>query len=714
MAKLVITEKPSVAKQVSDVLGVTERKDGYIEGNGYIISWCIGHLVELAQPEVYKEEWKKWDYESLPIIPKQWKYDVKENTRKQYNILCSLLNRNDVVTVICATDAGREGELIFRLVYGMAGCRKPVERLWISSLEESAIKEGFNNLKPGSAYDSLYHSALCRQEADWLVGINATRLFTVLYGGRLLKAGRVQTPTLAMVTGREDEIKNFKKEKYFIVHITCNGIDAVTEKTGNREEAEKTAACCRDGRAVVTSVTKEEKTLMPPELYDLTSLQRDANRYFGFTAKQTLEYAQSLYEKKLITYPRTDSRYLSGGMEETAGSIIKEAFKLFCKEPGQIPEAEPDTSRIINSRKVTDHHAIIPTKVFNKDCMGKIPATEQKILCLVAGKLLCATGEKHVYGTVKAGLSCNGYLFTVSGKNIIHNGWKDFEDIYKGYLDISGSSRYERLEKENNFPVLSEGQVFENVQANITEHYTTPPKHFTEDTLLSAMERAGASGTVVNAERRGLGTPATRADIIEKLVKDGFIRRDHKQLIPTEDGIKLVSVLPDTLKSPGLTAEWENALARVAEGKMDRQEFIYRIEAMVSGLVQKYKCIEIIKKDIFTPVHEKLGKCPACGGDVVSGKYGAYCIKKCGMDIGHVMGISLTDVQVKDIISGKKIFLKGLKSRQGKNYNAYITANGTEEYSYTKNGEEKKGVRYKVAMEFPGKKLSGGKIFKTN
>lgn len=707
--QLVITEKPSVAKQVSDVLGVTERKDGYMEGNGYIISWCIGHLVELAQPGAYKEEWKKWDYESLPIIPKQWKYDIKENTRKQYNILCSLLNRGDVETVICATDAGREGELIFRLVYGLAGCRKPVERLWISSLEESAIKEGFDNLKPGSSYDSLYHSALCRQEADWLVGINATRLFTVLYGGRLLRAGRVQTPTLAMVTGREDEIKNFKKEKYFIVHITCNGIDAVTEKTGNREEAEKTAACCQDGRAVVTSVTKEEKTLMPPELYDLTSLQMDANRYFGFTAKQTLDYAQSLYEKKLITYPRTDSRYLSGGMEETAGSIIKEAFKLFCKEPGQIPEAEPDTSRIINSKKVTDHHAIIPTKVFNKDYMEKIPATEQKILCLVAGKLLCATGEKHVYGTVKAGISCNGYLFTVSGKNVIHNGWKDFEDIYMGYLDISGSSRHKGLEKENKFPVLSEGQVFESVQAKITEHYTTPPKHFTEDTLLSAMERAGASGTVVNAERRGLGTSATRADIIEKLVKDGFIRRDQKQLIPTEDGIKLVSVLPDTLKSPRLTAEWENALALVAEGKMDRQEFIYRIEAMVSGLVQKYKGTENIKKDIFTPAHEKLGKCPACGGDVVSGRYGAYCIKKCGMDIGHVMGISLTDVQVKDIISGKKILLKGLKSRQGKSYNAYITGTGIEKYSYTKNGEEKSGLRYKVVMEFPEKKLSGGK-----
>ncbi len=710
MVQLVITEKPSVARQVSDVLGVTGRKDGYMEGNGYIVSWCIGHLVELAQPGKYKEEWKKWDYESLPIIPKQWKYTVKEHTKEQYGILCSLLNRDDVENVICATDAGREGELIFRLVYGMAGCSKPVKRLWVSSLEESAIKEGFDNLEPASSYDSLYYSALCRQEADWLVGINATRLFTVLYGGRLLKAGRVQTPTLAMVTGREDEIKNFKKEKYFIVHIICNGIDAVTEKTASREEAEKISAGCQGGRAAVTSVKEEEKTILPPELYDLTSLQRDANRYFGFTAKQTLEYAQSLYENKLLTYPRTDSRYLSDGMEETAGNAIKEAFKLFCTEPGQIPEPEPDTSRIINSRKVTDHHAIIPTKVFNKDCMEKIPVTGQKILCLVAGRLLCASGEKHVYRTVKAELSCNSHVFTVYGKNVIHNGWKDFEDIYRKYMDISGSSKNEGLEKDNIFPVLSEGQVFGNIQAKITEHYTTPPKRFTEDTLLSAMERAGASDVVADAERiranpcrHGLGTPATRADIIEKLVKDGFIKRNKKQLIPTEDGINLVSVLPDTLKSPGLTAEWENALALVAEGKMDRQEFIYRIEAMVSGLVQKYKSAENIKKDIFTPVHEKLGKCPACGGDVVSGKYSAYCKNKCGMNVSQAMGVVLTNSQVKSMLDGRKTFVKGLRGKKG-SYDAYLIPEGIEDYSYTKDGKEIKGSQYKIKLEFPKKK----------
>ena len=709
MAQLVITEKPSVARQVADVLGVTGRKDGYMEGNGYIVSWCIGHLVELAQPGMYKEEWKKWDYGSLPIIPKQWKYTVKENTREQYGILCSLLNRDDVETVICATDAGREGELIFRLVYRLAGCSKPVKRLWVSSLEESAIKEGFANLKPGSSYDRLYHSALCRQEADWLVGINATRLFTVLYGGRLLRAGRVQTPVLAMLVKREGEITGFKKEQYFTVDIRCNGMYAVSGRINSREEAEKTASACQDGKAVITSVTNEEKTVMPPGLYDLTSLQRDANRYFGYTAKQTLVYAQSLYEKKLITYPRTDSRYLSEGMEETAGYVLHEAFKLFLDEEKEEPE--PDTSRIINSREVTDHHAIIPTKFFNKGCMEKIPETEKKILYLITGRLVCATAEKHIYRSVKATVSCNGHVFAVSGKTVVHNGWKDFQDICRGFINAREDNSKSRLEEEDRITDISEGQVFINVKAGVAGHYTKPPAHYTEDTLLCAMENAGASGTVADAGgtvadicRHGLGTPATRADIIEKLVKDGFARRDQKQLIPTEDGVKLVSVLPDTLKSPKLTAEWENALALVAEGRMDRQEFIYRIEAMVSGLVQKYKDTGNIKKDIFTPVHGILGKCPACGGDVVSGKYGAYCIKKCGMDAGHVMGVPLTDAQVKDIISGKKIFLKGLKSRQGKSYDAYITADGTEEYSYTKNGEEKIGLRFKVAMEFPRKK----------
>lgn len=344
--------------------------------------------------------------------------------------------------------------------------------------------------------------------------------------------------------------------------------------------------------------------MLPPELYDLTSLQRDANRYFGFTAKQTLDSAQSLYEKKLLTYPRTDSRYLSGGMEETAGNVIREAFKLFCKEPGHMPEPEPDTSSIINSRKVTDHHAIIPTKVFNKDCMEKIPATEQKILYLVAGKLLCATGEKHIYGTVKAEFSCSGYVFTVSGKNIIHNGWKDFEDIYRGYLGISGSGRHERLEDGDKFPVLSEGQVFENVQANITGHYTTPPKHFTEDTLLSAMERAGASDTVADAGRIGLGTPATRTDIIEKLIKDGFIRRDQKQLIPTEDGIKLVSVLPDTLKSPKLTAEWEKHLHLWQRAKWTGRNLYTGLKQWFQGLCRNIKIPETLKK-IFLHLHMK-------------------------------------------------------------------------------------------------------------
>ena len=492
---------------------------------------------------------------------------------------------------------------------------------------------------------------MCRQEADWLVGINATRLFTVLYGGRLLRAGRVQTPTLAMVTGREDEIKNFKKEKYFIVHITCNDIDAVTEKTGNREEAEKTAVCCQDGRAVVTSVIKEEKTLMPPELYDLTSLQRDANRYFGFTAKQTLDYAQSLYEKKLVTYPRTDSQYLPDDMEDTAKAVIGAVYKavLFEEQTG----AAPDIKRVMDSKKVTDHHAIIPTMEIAAADLSAVPEGEMKILSLAANRLLCATGEKQEYETVKAEFDCNGSVFTVSGKSVTRNGWKDFEAAFRrSYKTVEDKEK-----EEKKLPELSEGQAFDGVQTKVSEHFTQPPKHFTEDSLLSAMERAGSEDTGADAERRGLGTPATRADIIEKLVKDGFVKREKKQMIPTEDGVKLITVLPDVVKSPKLTADWENALTLVSKGEYSMQEFMDGIEDMVNRLVQTYHCVSDEQKTMFGGGAQErnakaaLGKCPKCGGDVVKGKFGAYCKNKCGMNVSRAMGAVLTDSQVKSLLS---------------------------------------------------------------
>ena len=709
--QLVIAEKPSVARSIAEVIGAVESKDGYMEGNGYLVSWCVGHLVELAKPESYGEQWKKWTYESLPIKPENWQYEVKADTKAQYDALYQLMHREDVSTTICATDAGREGELIFRLVYEMAGCDKPIRRLWISSMEESAIREGFENLQPGSNYDSLYHSALCRQEADWLVGINGTRLFTVLYGGKVLKVGRVQTPTLAMLVDRETKIMNFQKEKYYMAHILMDGIDAATGRIDDKNKSDEVVGACRNGQALVTSVLKEEKTVAPPKLYDLTTLQRDANRLFGFTAKQTLEYTQSLYEKKLATYPRTDSQFLSDDMGQTARNVIEAVFTSLMFEENMM--FNPDIKRVLNSKKVTDHHAIIPTMEIAKADLAALPETERRILSLIANRLLCATGEKHLYETVKAEFSCNGHTFSVSGKAVTHNGWKVFEDAFKRSFKIAGNKEDENGEKK--LPELSEGQTFEGVQTKISEHFTTPPKHFTEDSLLSAMERAGAEDMGDDVERKGLGTPATRADIIEKLVKDGFVKREKTErssvcrLIPTEDGLKLITVLPDVVKSPKLTADWENALTLVAKGELAMEDFMADIENMVSELIHTYHEVSDEQKKMFAQEQETLGACPNCGGQVVKGKFGAYCKNKCGMNVSRVMGAVLTDAQVKDMLAGKKILLKGLKNKANKTYDAYIIPSGTEEYHYTKDGEEKSGVKFKIVMEFPKKKFSGKK-----
>ena len=701
--QLVIAEKPSVAKSIADVLGALDRQDGYFEGSGYLVSWCVGHLIELAEPESYGDQWKKWTYESLPVNPEHWQYEIKEDTKEQYDVLYGLLHDSRVDEVVCATDAGREGELIFRLVYEQAGCSKPMKRLWISSMEESAIREGFENLKPGSDYDHLYHSALCRQEADWLVGINGTRLFTVLYGGKVLKVGRVQTPTLAMLVEREAKIMNFKKEQYFMAHILCGGVDAVTERIDSKTEAENVAGACLNGQALVTSVVKEEKTVAPPKLYDLTTLQRDANRLFGFTAKQTLEYTQSLYEKKLCTYPRTDSQYLSDDMEQTAGSVIEAIFSSILFEENMM--FNPDIKRVLNSKKVTDHHAIIPTMEIAKADLAALPETERKILSLVANRLLCATGEKHLYETVKAELACGGYTFATSGKSVLKNGWKDFEDAFKR----SFKTMEDKEQEDKKLPELSEGQTFDGVQTKISEHYTTPPKHFTEDSLLSAMERAGNEDMSDDVERKGLGTPATRADIIEKLVKDGFVKREKKQMLPTEDGMKLITVLPDVVKSPKLTADWENALTLVAKGEMEREDFMADIEAMVSDLIHTYHEVSDEQKKMFAQEQKVLGKCPNCGGEVVKGKYGAFCKNKCGMNVSRLMGVALSDEQVESLLAGKKTLLKGLTSKAGKKYDAYIIPSGTEEYHYTKDEEEKSGVQFKFVMEFPKKKFTGKK-----
>lgn len=702
--QLVIAEKPSVAQSIAKVLGAAEWQDGYLEGNGYFVSWCVGHLVELAQPNSYGEQYAKWNYESLPIIPEEWKHMIKEDTKEQYEVLEVLMHDERVESVVCATDAGREGELIFRLVYEMAGCTKPIKRLWISSMEESAIKEGFENLRPGSEYEHLYEAALSRQQADWLVGINGTRLFTVLYAGKVLKVGRVQTPTLAMLVEREMKIINFVKEKYFTSHILIEekGIDASTGRIDDESAANQIAAECKGKTATVTKVEKEEKKVAPPKLYDLTTLQRDANRLLGFTAKETLEYTQSLYEKKLCTYPRTDSQYLSDDMAQTAENVIKVILDTL---PPIVPEVifNPNVSRLLNSKKVTDHHAIIPTVEIANTELTDLPEGERKILLLLASRLLSATGEIHTYETVKAEITCNNTIFYTSGKSVISSGWKVFEEAVKTAF---GKVEEKNVVEEQKLPELLEGMTFEDVQTSVNEHFTTPPKHYSEDSLLSAMERAGNEDMDDDVERKGLGTPATRADIIEKLVHDGYVKREKKNLIPTEDGLKLITVLPDVVKSPKLTADWENTLTLVAKGEYSMEEFMTGIKNMVKNLVDTYSSVSEEDKKLFATTQEVLGKCPKCSGDVVKGKFGVYCKNKCGMNVGKAMGQELTDEQVKKLLSGKKILMKGLKSKTGKKYDAYLIPEGIEDYSYVnKEGNVVSGSQYKLKMEFPKKKL---------
>ena len=618
--ELVIAEKPSVAQSIAAVLGATQRKDGYLEGNEYLVSWCVGHLVELAQPESYEEAWKKWSYESLPIIPQEWQHEVKSDTKAQYQILKKLMHDDRVDAVVCATDAGREGELIFRLTYNMAGCRKPMKRLWIFSMEESAIRDGFHNLRPGSDYDNLYHSALCRQEADWLVGINGTRLFTVLYGGKALKVGRVQTPTLAMLVDRESKIMNFKKEAYYMAHIMGNGLDAVSEHISDKTEAERIAGACENGQALVTSVVKEEKWVAPPKLYDLTTLQRDANRLFGFTAKQTLEYTQSLYEKKLVTYPRTDSQYLSDDMEGTAKNVIEAIFNSLLFEQNIM--FNPDIKRILNSKKVTDHHAIIPTMEIIKQDLKAIPESEMKILSLCANRLLCATGEKHIYNSTKAVITCNNTVFKVSGKEVWKNGWKEFEDFFKNsYKTAEDKSD---AEEEKKLPELHEGMMIAVEQTKVSEHFTQPPKHYTEDTLLAAMETAGNKEFEEDTEKKGLGTPATRAGIIEKLIASQYAVRKGKQILPTEDGKVLIDILPDFLKSATMTAEWENQLLEMEQGKMAPGQFMTGIEKLLSMMLNHCDSIPEEETRRFQK-KESVGTCPVCGGLVYEGKKNFYC-----------------------------------------------------------------------------------------
>lgn len=614
--QLVIAEKPSVARSIATAIGADEKQNGYWQGGGYLVSWCIGHLVSFAEAGQYDEKYCKWKYEDLPILPQLWQFIVPDEKKPQFEVLRALLNRPDVDSVTAATDAGREGELIFRFVYQMAGCTKPVKRLWISSMEDAAIREGFANLRPDSDYDALYQSALCRAKADWLVGINATRLFSVLYH-KTLTVGRVQTPTLKMLVDRDAKILRFQKEKYYTVGIQSGSLKAGSGRIASMDEADTLRQACAGASAICSSVKREKKTEQPPKLYDLTTLQREANRLFGFTAKQTLDYAQQLYEKKLLTYPRTDSQYLTEDMGQTAQHLVSDLLGLLPFAQGL--DLTPEVGRILNSKKVSDHHAIIPTAEFAKQGFTGLAESECKLMNLVCFKLLCAIAAPHEYETVTAVFSCAGNEFAAKGKTVLVPGWKEIDQRFRSTLKADTEE-----EVPNTLPELTEGQSF-RVTSTVSEHFTSPPKAYTEDTLLSAMERAGAEDMPENAERKGLGTPATRAAILEKLVQMGFVQRKGKQLVPTKDGINLAVVLPESLTSPSLTAEWENRLTEIAKGNADPDEFMAEIEAQVRRLVKTYSCISADKQNLFQSERVIIGKCPRCGENVYEGKKNFYC-----------------------------------------------------------------------------------------
>ena len=676
--KLVIAEKPSVAKSIASALGAASRADGFYEGNGLIVSWCVGHLVSPMDAASYDERYKKWRYDDLPILPEPFRYVLAPGKEDAFYNLRSLMNRADVDTIVNACDAGREGELIFRLVYGMTGCTKTVERLWISSMEDSAIREGFKELRPGSDYDALYHSALCRQKADWLVGINATRLFSVLYH-RTLNVGRVQTPTLAMLVERDGKISTFKKEKFHHVKLDLNGIEVLSERFQHLAQAQSALVNCSESEVVCTSVTKEQKKENPPKLYDLTTLQREANRIFGYTAKQTLEYAQSLYEKKLLTYPRTDSRYLTADMEETATVLVHLAAKL--PPFDACSNFYPLVSLTISDKDVTDHHAIIPTMEIEKTNLKLLPVGERNLLLLVCCKLLCAVANPHIYDVVTATFECGGYDFTVKGKRDFVEGWQEIHRIFRSSLkeqpDDDAPTR--------DFPDFTEGQTFHDVKVTICERFTAPPKPYTEDTLLSAMETAGKEDMPEDAERKGLGTPATRAAIIEKLVAAGFVERKGKSLIPTKDGINLVTVLPEPLTSPMLTAEWEQQLTAIARGEADPDTFTDGICDMVRELVRKYTGISEEGQKLFAPDREIIGCCPRCGKPVYEGKKNFACSDRaCSFVLWKQDRFwtsrkkELTKKMATDLLKRGRTAVKGMWSeKKGDTYDATVILEDT-------------------------------------
>lgn len=618
---LVIAEKPSVAQSYAKNLSAYKREDGYLEGESCIVSWCLGHLAEYAQPEEYDPKYEKWQFDDLPILPEAWKLKVSKDKKKQFEVIKTLMNRSDVEYLVNGCDAGREGELIFQRVYVLAGCRKPVKRLWISSMEDAAIQKGFQTMKSEEEYKNLCMAAVCRAQADWLIGMNGTRAYTTRYFKRLV-VGRVQTPTLAMLAERQERIEHFQKEAFYKVALTDGKLTVVSENIANEEAAELLAALCNGSTAVVTQMKKECKKSFPPKLYDLTSLQREANRYFGYTAKRTLDMLQELYEEKLVTYPRTDSQFVTEDMKDSVEELVeKMPVLLSFVDYGQLGHG---IKRVINNAKVSDHHAILPTKEVVEKGIADLPADKKNLMMLICQQLVQATGEEYLYEQTDITVKCQEHDFKARGKIPVQMGFKEVEKAFK-QLCVKAEP-VEEKEKETSIPArYEEGMRLFPVKAEKTTHYTSPPKPFNEDTLLAAMETAGNKEFDSETEKKGLGTPATRASIIEKLVSSGYAQRKGKQILPSTEGKELVKVMPEYLKSAVMTAEWENQLLMMEKGQITDTQFMGEITSLVRKILEVCREIPEEERRRFQTAREVIGKCPVCGCDVFEGKQNFYC-----------------------------------------------------------------------------------------
>ena len=618
---LVIAEKPSVAQSYAKNLSAYKREDGYLEGESCIVSWCLGHLAEYAQPEEYDSKYEKWQFDDLPILPEAWKLKVSKDKKKQFDVLKGLMNRSDVEYLVNGCDAGREGELIFQRVYDLAGCRKPVKRLWISSMEDAAIQKGFQTMKSEEEYKNLCMAAVCRAQADWLIGMNGTRAYTTRYFKRLV-VGRVQTPTLAILAERQERIEHFQKEAFYKVALTDGKLTVVSENIANEEAADLLAALCNGSTAVVTQMKKESKKSFPPKLYDLTSLQREANRYFGYTAKRTLDMLQELYEEKLITYPRTDSQFVTEDMKDSVEELVgKMPVLLSFVDYGQLGHG---IKRVINNAKVSDHHAILPTKEAVEKGIAELPADKKNLMMLICQQLVQATGEEYLYEQTDITVKCQEHDFKARGKIPVQMGFKEVEKAFK-HLCVKAEP-VEEKEKETSIPAgYEEGMRLFPVKAEKNTHYTSPPKPFNEDTLLAAMETAGNKEFDSETEKKGLGTPATRASIIEKLVSSGYAQRKGKQILPSTEGKELVKVMPEYLKSAVMTAEWENQLLMMEKGQITDTQFMGEITSLVRKILEVCREIPEEERRRFQTAREVIGKCPVCGCDVFEGKQNFYC-----------------------------------------------------------------------------------------